>query len=50
MKKAILITLVLVFASALTAQPAWFKGTLDQAVAKAKADHKLVLVDFYSYT
>jgi hypothetical protein len=50
MKKAILITLVLVLASAATAQTAWFKGTLDQAVAKAKADHKLVLVDFYSYT
>ena len=50
MKKAILFALVLVLASAAAAQPAWFKGTLDQAVAKAKADHKLVLVDFYSYT
>jgi hypothetical protein len=26
----------------------WFQGTLDQAVAKAKAESKLVLVDFFS--
>jgi hypothetical protein len=28
----------------------WFKGSLDQAVTKAKAENKLVLIDFYSYT
>ncbi len=47
MKKALTIALVLVLASLASAQ-SWFKGTLDQAVAKAKAENKLVLVDFYS--
>jgi len=51
MKKALLVLLVLVLAAGAFAQsPNWFKGTLDVAIAKAKADHKLVLVDFYSYT
>jgi hypothetical protein len=51
MKKALLLVMVLVLASAAFAQsPNWFKGTLDEAIAKAKADRKLVLVDFYSYT
>jgi hypothetical protein len=51
MKKALLLLVVLVLASAAFAQaPNWFKGTLDEAIAKAKVDHKLVLVDFYSYT
>ena len=49
MKKALLVLLVLVLASTASALT-WFQGTIDQAVAKAKADHKLVLVDFYSYT
>lgn len=47
MKKALVIALVLVLASFASAQN-WFKGSLDQAVAKAKAENKLVLVDFYS--
>jgi len=43
--------MVLVLASLTFAQdPMWFKGTLDEAIAKANVDHKLVLVDFYSYT
>jgi hypothetical protein len=50
MKKALTVSLVLVMASAASAQVSWFQGTLDQAVAKAKAEHKLVLIDFYSYT
>jgi hypothetical protein len=51
MKKALFLLMVLVFAAGAFAQsPNWFKGTLDGAIAKAKADHKLVLVDFYSYT
>jgi hypothetical protein len=51
MKKALLLLMVLVLAAGAFAQsPNWFKGTLDEAIAKAKADHKLVLVDFYSYT
>jgi hypothetical protein len=49
MKKAIFLLLVLVLVSTASAE-IWFKGTLDQAVAKAKTEHKLVLVDFYSYT
>jgi hypothetical protein len=49
MKKALMLFLVLALASMASAQN-WFKGTLDQAVAKAKSEHKLVLVDFYSYT
>jgi hypothetical protein len=49
MKKALILFLVLVLASMASAQT-WFKGSLDQAVAKAKSDHKLVLIDFYSYT
>ncbi|MGA2532743.1 MAG: hypothetical protein ABSG19_06855 [Candidatus Aminicenantales bacterium] len=28
----------------------WFKGTLNEAMAKAKAESKVVLIDFYSYT
>jgi hypothetical protein len=49
MKKFLTLALVLALASIASAQT-WFKGTLDEAVAKAKSDHKLVLVDFYSYT
>ena len=47
MKKALAVGFILVLASFASAQN-WFKGTLDQAVAKAKAENKLVLVDFYS--
>ncbi len=47
MKKALTLSMVLVLASAASAQ-SWFNGTLDQAVAKAKTENKLVLVDFYS--
>ncbi len=47
MKKAVLFLAVLALASSAFAQN-WFKGTLDQAVAKAKSESKLVLVDFYS--
>jgi hypothetical protein len=28
----------------------WFKGSLDEALAKAKAENKKVLVDFFSPT
>jgi len=51
MKKLTILFVALVLASAAFAQNTmWFKGTLDEAFAKAKVDHKLVLVDFYSYT
>lgn len=47
MKKFLSLALVLVLASFASAET-WFKGTLDQAIAKAKTENKLVLVDFYS--
>ncbi len=47
MKKALALSFLLVLVSAASAQN-WFNGTLDQAVAKAKSENKLVLVDFYS--
>ena len=47
MKKAVAFSFLLVLASAASAQN-WFTGTLEQAVAKAKTENKLVLVDFYS--
>jgi hypothetical protein len=47
MKKALLALAVLGLAATASAQT-WFKGTLDQAIAKAKTEKKLVLLDFYS--
>jgi hypothetical protein len=47
MKKALVIALVLVLASLASAQ-SWFQGSLDQAVAKAKSENKLVIIDFFS--
>jgi len=47
MKKAVALPFLLLLASAASAQN-WFTGTLEQAVAKAKTENKLVLVDFYS--
>jgi hypothetical protein len=47
MKKVALFSILLLFASVAFAQ-VWFKGTLDEALAKAKSEKKLVLVDFYS--
>lgn len=47
MKRFLVVALVFVLASFASAQN-WFKGTLDQAVAKAKTENKLVLLDFYS--
>jgi hypothetical protein len=47
MKKTLLLLLVLALASFASAQN-WFKGTLDQALAKAQTENKLVLLDFYS--
>jgi hypothetical protein len=42
--------LVLLAATASAQSLGWFKGSLDDAFAKAKAENKLVLVDFSSYT
>lgn len=47
MKKAFAVLFLLVLASAAWAQN-WFQGTLDQAIAKAKTENKLVLIDFFS--
>jgi hypothetical protein len=47
MKKTFLLLMVFVLASFVSAQD-WFKGSLDQALAKAKTENKLVLLDFYS--
>lgn len=47
MKKTLILLMIFIVASYASAQN-WFKGTLDQAVAKAKTENKLVLVDFYS--
>jgi hypothetical protein len=44
---AVVVVLALVFAASAAAQN-WFGGTVDEAVAKAKAEKKLVLLDFYS--
>jgi hypothetical protein len=47
MKKVLALSFLLVLSSAASAQ-SWFNGTLEQAVAKAKSENKLVLVDFHS--
>jgi len=47
MKKTLAFVFPLLLVSAASAQN-WFQGSLDQAVAKAKSENKLVLVDFYS--
>jgi len=49
MKRTVLgFALLLSIASAVSAQ-AWFKGSLDDAVAKAGTEGKKVLMDFFSY-
>ncbi len=47
MKNALTLVMVLVLASLASAQ-SWFQGSLDQAVAKAKLENKLVIIDFFS--
>jgi len=52
MKKALVLSLLLLLAAAAASAQGldWFKGTVDEAFAKAKAESKLVLLDFNSYT
>jgi uncharacterized protein YyaL (SSP411 family) len=52
MKKTLALTLLLLLAAATASAQGldWFKGTVDEAFAKAKAENKLVLLDFNSYT
>lgn len=50
MKKRFLGLVVLAaFVSTASAQ-SWFRGSLDEALAKAKSENKKVLVDFFSPT
>jgi hypothetical protein len=51
MKKAAVIAFPLMFllvSSALSAQVAWSTGSLDEALAKARAQGKLLLLDFFA--
>ena len=48
MKKILPLFLVLTLFAGPAAGQVWFKGTVDEASAKAKAESRLVLVDFYS--
>jgi len=52
MKKIAVVTALLVLASVAFAQAPnpFTKGTLDQAMAKAKTEGKKLLLDFNSYT
>jgi hypothetical protein len=50
MKKAAVCCALLLLASAAFAENSFFKGTLDEAMAKAKAENKKLLLDFNSYT
>jgi hypothetical protein len=48
MKKTMVAVLTLLLLAGSAAAQVWFKGTVAEAVAKTKAESKLVLVDFYS--
>ena len=52
MKRALIsiVAAILLVAVSASAQSVVFKGTLDEAFAKAKTEGKLVLLDFSSYT
>ena len=49
MKKTAAFSVMLLLASLASAQ-VFFKGTVDEAMAVAKAENKKVLLDFTSYT
>ena len=46
-RTALALALLLVLAAAASAQ-VWFPGSVEEALAKAKAENKLVIIDFYS--
>lgn len=48
MKKLFVLSLLLIFLSSFGIAQNWFQGNLDDAVAKAKTEGKLVLIDFFS--
>ncbi|MFH0991833.1 MAG: hypothetical protein V1799_17635 [bacterium] len=50
MKRAIILGLLLLIFVGTAFSQVWFTGNLDEALAKAKSEKKLVLIDFYSPT
>lgn len=48
MRKKIAMPLLLIFLSSFAVAQNWFKGSLDEAIAKSKTENKLVLIDFFS--
>ena len=48
MKKIRISILAVLLLTVSASAQVWFKGTVDEAVAKAKSESKLVLLDFYS--
>ena len=46
--KKILLPFAVLIAVSLAAGQTWFPGPFDQALAKARTEKKLVIVDFYS--
>lgn len=48
MRKKIAIPLLLISLSSFAVAQNWFKGSLDEAIAKSKTENKLVLIDFFS--
>ncbi len=49
MKKLFVVLILLLFVTSAAGQN-WFKGSLDDALTKAKNTDKPVLIDFYSST
>ena len=47
-RKLLALPLLLIFLSHFGVAQNWFQGSLDDAVAKAKSEDKLVLIDFFS--
>jgi hypothetical protein len=48
MRKLLALPLLLIFLTSFGLAQNWFKGSLDDAIAKSKEEGKLVLVDFFS--
>lgn len=48
MKKTFGLSMALMFLATAASAQNWFKGSFDDALARAKDEKKLVLIDFYS--
>ncbi len=48
MKRAALALVLLLVLAATASAQVWFPGSFGEALAKAKAENKLVIIDFYS--